>query len=155
YTSIQVLVFKQLLDTIDKSDPRYPKAKQGWDNLDNIFDHIKKYNVKTGWGTDLLEGLDNREQQLQDLALREKWFTPAEILIQATGTNSEILQLTGKRNPYGKVGVIEEGAMADVLLYSANPLDDINIVAQPKTYLSTIIKDGEIVKIEGEVVSYY
>ncbi|MCC4784097.1 hydrolase [Vibrio splendidus] len=155
YTSIQVLVFKQLLDTIDKSDPRYPKAKQGWDNLDNIFDHIKKYNVKTGWGTDLLEGLDNREQQLQDLALREKWFTPAEILIQATGTNSEILQLTGKRNPYGKVGVIEEGAMADILLYSANPLDDINIVAQPKTYLSTIIKDGEIVKIEGEVVSYY
>ncbi|MCZ8489579.1 hypothetical protein O9992_28095 [Vibrio lentus] len=29
--------------------------------------------MKTGWGTDLLEGLDNREQQLQDLAfLREK-----------------------------------------------------------------------------------
>lgn len=146
YTSIQLLVFKELLETLDKNDPRYPKAKQGWDNLDNVFKYVKKYNVKTGWGTDLLEGLDNRSRQLEDLTMRTQWFTPAEIMIQATGTNSEIMQLTGRRNPYGKVGVIEEGAMADILLYSANPLEDISIVAEPEKYLTTIIKDGEIIK---------
>jgi hypothetical protein len=30
----------------------------------------------------------------------ERWYTPAEALVMATGTNAELLALSGKRNPY-------------------------------------------------------
>ena len=56
--------------------------------------------------------------------------------------------MTGKRNPYGKLGVIEEGAMADILIYSANPLEDVAVVADPETNLKLIIKDGVVFKNE-------
>ena len=56
------------------------------------------------------------KEQLKDLSLRKQWYTSPEIMIQATGTGSEVVGLCGKRNPYGKVGVFEEGAMADIQL---------------------------------------
>ena len=144
--SFQALVAKQLLDVYKESDPRLAKARAAWDNIDNVMKWAKKYNVKMGWGTDLLEGLDTRKQQLQDLVLKKKWFSSAELMIQATGNNGEIVALCGKRNPYGKLGVIEEGAMADVLIYNKNPLDDIAIVADYESNLKLIIKDGKIYK---------
>ena len=36
--------------------------------------------------------------------------------------------------------------MADVLIYSKNPLDDIAIVADPENNLKLIVKDGRIYK---------
>jgi len=146
YASIQALVAKQLLDVYKESDPRLAKAKAAWDNLDNVMGWAKKHKVKMGWGTDLLEGLDTRKQQLRDLSLRKKWFTSAELMIQATGNNGEIVALSGKRNPYGKLGVIEEGAMADVLIYSENPLEDVAIVEDHENNLKLIMKDGKVYK---------
>ena len=41
-------------------------------------------------------------------------------------------RLSGLRNPYpGKLGVVEEGALADLLLVDGNPLEDIKLVADP------------------------
>jgi len=38
----------------------------------------------------------------------------------ATGTNGELLRLSGKRSPYrGDIGVVREGALADLLLVPA------------------------------------
>jgi imidazolonepropionase-like amidohydrolase len=67
-------------------------------------------------------------------------------MIQATGTGGEVVGLCGKRNPYGKVGVIEEGAMADILIYSKNPLEDVSIVEDYENNLKLIIKDGKTYK---------
>ncbi len=40
----------------------------------------------------------------------------------ATSTNAELLAMCGKRNPYpGKLGVVEEGRLADLLLVDGNP----------------------------------
>ncbi|MDC1105710.1 amidohydrolase family protein [Prolixibacteraceae bacterium] len=146
YVSIQFLIGKQGATAFDKSDPRYEKSVHADHNIINIIKYIKKYNVKVGWGTDLLEGIELRKQQLNDLSLRTEWFTPAEIMIQATGINKEILSLTGKRNPYGTVGVIEKGALADILIYDQNPLEDIEVVCQPEKHLQLIMKDGVIYK---------
>ena len=56
-----------------------------------------------------------RLQQGALLAKIATWFTPAEALAQATGTNAQLLALSGKRNPYpGKLGVVEAGAYADL-----------------------------------------
>ncbi len=55
-----------------------------------------------------------------------RWYTPAQALTMATGTNAELLGLSGKRNPYpGKLGVVEEGALADLLLVDGDPIANI------------------------------
>jgi imidazolonepropionase-like amidohydrolase len=146
YASIQALVAKQLLDVYKEPDPRLAKAQAAWDNVDNVMKWGKKHKVKMGWGTDLLEGLDTRKQQLDDLVLRKKWFSSAELMVQATGNNGEIVALSGQRNPYGKLGVIEEGAMADILIYSKNPLKDVAIIADYENNLKLIMKDGKVYK---------
>ncbi len=146
YLTVQPLVVKQLLDIYKAPDPRLAKAQQAWDGTGNVMGWAKKYNVKMGWGTDLLESIDNRAQQLEDLILRKQWFSSAELMVQATGNNGKIVALSGKRNPYGKLGVIEEGAMADVLIYSKNPLKDIAIVGDYENNLKVVIKDGKVFK---------
>lgn len=61
----------------------------------------------------------------------------------ATSTNAEVLALSGPRNPYpGRIGVIEPGAFADLLLVNGDPLADINVLADPTRNLAVIMKDG-------------
>ena len=66
----------------------------------------------------------------------------------ATYDNAQLLYLSGKRNPYqdGKLGEISEGAYADLILVEGNPLDNINLVADPETNFKIIMKDGKIYK---------
>ena len=64
----------------------------------------------------------------------------------ATSTNAELLTLSGKRNPYpGKLGVVEEGAFADLLLVDGNPLENLELIADPRHFV-LIMKDGKIYK---------
>jgi imidazolonepropionase-like amidohydrolase len=87
------------------------------------------------------------QQQGAILASLTRWYTPAEALVMATSTNAELLALSGKRNPYpGKLGVVEQGALADLLLVDGNPLDNINLIADPANNLKIIMKDGVIYK---------
>lgn len=81
-----------------------------------------------------------------------EWYTPPEALKMATGTNGELLLLSGERNPYpGRIGVIEEGAYADLLLVDGNPLEDLSLVVDPANNFLIIMKDGVIYKdITGE-----
>ena len=77
----------------------------------------------------------------------ERWYTPAEALVMATGTNAELLALSGKRNPYsGKLGVVEEGALADLLLVDGDPLKRIRLIADPAKNFVVIMKDGKVYK---------
>jgi imidazolonepropionase-like amidohydrolase len=106
----------------------------------------KKYKIKTAWGTDVLFSRALAQRQGAILASLVQWYTPAEALVMATSTNAELLALSGKRSPYrGKLGVVEPGALADLLLVDGNPLRDINLVADPKNFL-VIMKDGKIYK---------
>jgi len=146
HMSVQVLVVKQILDEYPDGDVRKEKARQAWENTGKVMEWAKKYGVHMAWGTDLLDSLENRGKQLEDLAARKQWFSSAEIMIQATGNGGATVALSGKRNPYGKLGVIEQGAMADVLIYSKNPLEDVAIVADPENNLKLIIKDGKVYK---------
>ena len=65
----------------------------------------------------------------------------------ATHDNAELLALSGPRNPYpGKLGVVEQGALADLLLVDGNPLDNITLIADPANNFNIIMKDGVIYK---------
>ena len=123
------------------------KMRQVVTGTDRAYMLAKKYNIKTAFGTDVLFSQALAERQGQMLAGMTRWYTPAEALIMATSTNSELLRLSGLRSPYhGKLGVVEEGALADLLLVDGNPLENINLVADPEKNFVIIMKDGKIHK---------
>jgi imidazolonepropionase-like amidohydrolase len=69
------------------------------------------------------------------------------VLAQATRVNGELLALSGARDPYGgRLGVIETGALADLLIVDGNPLDDVRVLENPEANLRVIVKDGAIYK---------
>lgn len=123
------------------------KADEVWPGIGRTYEFAKKYKIKTAWGTDVLFSAALAKQQGAILASLTRWYTPAEALVMATSTNAELLELSGKRNPYpGKLGVVAEGALADLLLVEGNPLDNINLIAEPANNFKIIMKDGRIYK---------
>lgn len=115
--------------------------------IPKTYELAKKYKLKTAWGTDVLFSQALAQQQGAILASMKQWFTPTETLIMATSTNAELLNLSGKRNPYpGKLGVVEEGAYADLLLVNGNPLENLALVADPAKNFVVIMKDGKVYK---------
>ena len=107
----------------------------------------KRAGVRIAWGTDFLfEPELNVEQNQFILGMRE-WFTPAEILKMVTHDNAELLQMSGLRSPYpGRLGVVEEGALADLLLVEGDPLKNLEVLADPARNFTVIVKDGRVVK---------
>jgi len=107
----------------------------------------RKHKLKLAWGTDILFSAANATRQGALLVQMQKWFTPAEVLAMATGTNAQLLQLSGPRNPYpGKLGVVEEGALADLLLVDGNPLENLKLIETPDTSFVLIMKGGTLHK---------
>jgi imidazolonepropionase-like amidohydrolase len=99
------------------------------------------------WGTDLLFSPRLAQRHGEQLTSWIRWYTPAEVLVMATGTNAQLLALSGKRNPYpGKLGVVEEGALADLLLVDGDPIANIKLLEDPEKNLLVIMKDGRIYK---------
>jgi imidazolonepropionase-like amidohydrolase len=123
---------------------RQQMAKEG---LDRLMKACKKYEAKVLFGTDMVASIESKKAQVTEFTLRSGWFSNAEILRQATSINAEALELSGPRNPYpGRLGVIEKGAYADILLIKGNPLDDLEILLNPEDNLLLIMKDGKIYK---------
>lgn len=111
------------------------------------FELGKKHGVNMAWGTDILFNPRGTVAQGRHLAKIARWFDNHEVLSLATSRNAELLALSGPRNPYrGALGVIEGGAMADLLVVDGDPLQDISVIADPENSLKLIMKDGRIHK---------
>ena len=107
----------------------------------------KKYKLKTAFGTDILFSAAAAAKQGSELVKMGRWYTPVEVLTMATGINAELLRLSGPRNPYpGKLGVVEEGALADLLLVDGNPVENLKLIENPDKSFVVIMKDGTIYK---------
>lgn len=123
------------------------KAKEIVDGVNNVYQLARKYKLKTAFGTDILFSPQLAPKQGALLAGLGKWFSPAETLTMATATNAELLALSGKRSPYaGKLGVVEEGALADLLLVDGDPLANLDLIADPERNFTVIMKDGKTYK---------
>lgn len=123
------------------------KQKEVQAGTDKSFELAKKYNIKVAWGTDILFNPNMTKNQGALLTTMTRWYAPAEVLKLATSTNAELLALSGARSPYkGKLGVVEEGALADLLLIDGDPIQDINLLRDPERNLTIIMKDGIIYK---------
>jgi imidazolonepropionase-like amidohydrolase len=122
------------------------KQKQMVAGTDAAYTMAKKFGIRTAFGTDTLFDAKLAARQGAQLAKLVRWYTPFEVLKMATADNGELLALSGPRNPYGKVGVVEDGALADLLLVDGDPLADISLVANPTKNFVVIMKDGVVYK---------
>jgi imidazolonepropionase-like amidohydrolase len=119
---------------------------------DRAYELAKKHGVNLAWGTDTLFDTRLADRQGAQLAKMSRWFTPAQVLKMATSDNAALCAMSGPRDPYpGPLGVVEEGAIADLLLVDGNPLHDLQLLADPDRSLVVIMKNGTIVKqLAGE-----
>ncbi|HTV92637.1 MAG TPA: amidohydrolase family protein [Verrucomicrobiae bacterium] len=134
-------------DQLPQSGEARGKIAQVFAGTSNTYKLAIKHGIKTAFGSDLLFSQTLAQRQGVMLTHLTQWYTNVQILKQATASNAELLSLSGPRNPYpGKLGVVEDGAFADLLLVDGNPLDDISLVAKPEKSFVIIMKDGTIFK---------
>ena len=137
----------ELADAFPAGSLERSKAFEVFAGTDRTFALAKKHKIKTAFGTDILFSPKLAQRQGELLAKLVRWYTPGETLIMATGTNAQLLELSGKRNPYpGKLGVVEEGALADLLLVNGDPIANIKLIEDPAKNFVVIMKDGKIFK---------
>jgi len=139
--------------TADTDVNRYPDAdRQGkqkllWEGTDNAYMLAIKHKIAPGWGTDVLFDAKGAETQGKYLSAMKRWYSPAQVLKMATSDNAEYLAMCGLRNPYaGKLGVIEKGAYADMILVDGDPIANIDLVADAAKNFKIIMKSGRIHK---------
>ena len=123
------------------------KARQVNEGTDRVLGWIAKHKVDTFAGADLWI-YNIIPLTPEDMVVRKRWFSDIEILRQNTSYAARWLAKSGPKNPYkeGPLGVIKEGAYADMLLVEGNPLNDVTVMTDWENNLKLIIKDGKIFK---------
>jgi imidazolonepropionase-like amidohydrolase len=146
-------------------DPDFPPTKKFmWlrNNSAQVFDLMKKYKPRTVFNSDyiLLTGVPYRQALDFTKFNLAREFGNFWALQMMTKNGGELAALTGPENPYpdGKLGVIEEGAYADILIVDGDPLEDVRAIggndkwfdAEPRSQdipsIRVIMKDGRIYK---------
>nr|XP_018267175.1 uncharacterized protein I303_01159 [Kwoniella dejecticola CBS 10117]OBR89333.1 hypothetical protein I303_01159 [Kwoniella dejecticola CBS 10117] len=105
-----------------------------------VIKRAHELGVNIGFGTDCFGSMQN--VQLSEFDLRKRVLSSDVVLRHATVNGAKILGMQGK------LGVIQEGAFADLLLLSANPLEDVGIFNEPHKFVKGIVKDGRVVRSE-------
>lgn len=146
------LVIEALMSMADAPPSFTPDQREKFNlmkaSFANLIKLAKKYDLKIAWGSDTFLSKAMYDAQALEWTARSKLFTSVEILKQATSIGAELIELSGPRNRYkeGKLGVIEAGAYADLIIVDGNPIDDITILSDPDQNLKMIMKDGTIYK---------
>lgn len=136
-----------LIDSSPDMDPqRVEKRAPIIEGQQRLWPLAKRLGVKLAWGTDFLFDPDLNEQQNAYLVRLGRWFSPYEVLKMVTHDNAQLLALSGLRSPYsGKLGVVQEGALADLILVNGDPLADLSLLGRPEEFV-VILKDGKVFK---------
>jgi len=138
------------------------KAKSASATFAGYVDNMKQCPVKRGFHTDCVGTVPECTKQVAyEKFLNGDYFGPYNSLVAMTSIGGEIAAMTGEfMNPYpfGKLGLIEEGAYADLLIVDGNPLKDLSVIGtsdkwfdaptppeSPET-IRIIMKDGKIYK---------
>lgn len=112
------------------------------------FQEGRAEGVRMAFGTDILMNPGGAASQGRQLTKLTRFMSPLEALKLATGSAGELLALSGPRDPYGggRLGVIAEGAHADILVWDGDPATGLDFIADPEANLRLIMKGGRIYK---------
>ncbi|MDH7798859.1 MULTISPECIES: amidohydrolase family protein [unclassified Beijerinckia] len=139
--------FLTMDDAASQTGPGVERIQQLFAGTPRIYGYARKYGIKTAWGSDVLFSPQLAPRQSVMLTHLSQWYTNAETLRMATSGNASLLELSNLRNPYpGKLGSIEKGAFADILVLNGNPLEDIRLIEDPAQNIAVIMKDGRLHK---------
>jgi imidazolonepropionase-like amidohydrolase len=118
-------------------NPLMPKEKlplvaQLQETYGDFGERLLKNDVKVVFASDYVGNFADAERARRyEIWWRTQAFgSNFEVLKQMTSTAGEMLAMSGPRNPYksGPLGVIKEGAYADIILVDGNPLEDISVL---------------------------
>lgn len=150
--SLQGFMALVVLDNLDEitfwSPDQKAKGRAVHEGAAQMIQWAREHEILIVSGGDMFDRL-NVGRQAENLIIEETvGFTPLEILKHATSNAATILGWTGDMNPYkyGTLGVIEEGAYADMILVEGNPLEDITLLRDYENNFKLIVKDGQIWK---------
>jgi len=135
-------------DSNPKADPR-SREKQLEVSLgtERAFEFAARHPVRLAFGTDVL--FNPRTSRLIGRQLNKfsRYMTSLDALHLATGAAGELLGMSGERAPYdGRLGIIAEGALADLLVVDGNPETSLDFLEDYNANLRLIMKGGSIHK---------
>ena len=135
-------------DSNPKSDPiQQAKQLQVAEGTVRAFELARKHKVPMAFGTDILFNPAGAASQGRQLAKFARFMSPLEALHTATGAAGSLLALSGERAPYaGRLGVIRENALADLLVVDGDPETDLAWLDTPDASLRLIMKGGRVFK---------
>jgi len=113
---------------VEKATALVEPAREG-------FRRSLRGGVRIACGTDAGTPFNPHGNTLVEIVRMVEWgMTPLQAMRAATSSAAALLRLDD-------VGVVAEGAAADLVLFGANPLEDIRAVLEP----ALVLKGGEIV----------
>ena len=96
----------------------------------------RQAGVKIGYGSDLLG--PSQRLQSEEFRIRSEVMPLPEVIRSATTTAAEVL------NMQGKLGRLEVGAFADVLIVEGNPVREVNCLLGQGDHIPLVMKEGQI-----------
>jgi imidazolonepropionase-like amidohydrolase len=122
-------------------------AKKTFEIGTESFRLAYKKGVKIALGTDcgtnmVTHGSNAKEFEL----LVEMGMTPMEAIQAGTSAAAEMLRMSDR------IGTVEEGKLADLVLVDGNPLDQIKILQQEQSILM-VMKEGRLMKETAGLIS--
>lgn len=135
-------------DSNPYSDPRsQAKQQQVAQGTVRAFEQGRAEGVRMAFGTDVLFNPTGAATQGRQLSKLSRFMSPLEALRMATGAAGELLAMSGDRAPYpGALGVIAEGALADILVWDGDPETTLDFLGDPENNLRLVMKGGRIFK---------
>ena len=149
YMTTNMQAFSPALDqvsAISASKASTRKANSAQEAFKDYVENVKKYRPKLGFQGDCVGMPEScNKQNDHQIYLGANFFGNHYYLMALTSVNGEILKLSGEvMDPYpeGKLGVIEAGAYADLLIVDGNPLEDITVIGGNEKWFDAAVRDG-------------
>jgi len=126
------------------------KGKRVHKGTAQVAGWVKKHGVLTVLGSDMFGdethfAIDNI---IAPITIPDAGYTSFDCMKMSTGNAGKVLAMSGPARDYykeAKLGVIEEGAWADILLFDASPVDNIKVLKNADN-TKLIMKDGVVYK---------
>jgi imidazolonepropionase-like amidohydrolase len=119
-------------------------TEEMWAKVDSVLNsgleaigRAHEAGVKMAFGTDLLGGM--HRHQNEQFRLLGKVQPAIDAIRSATTTAARLLEREGQ------IGVVAPGADADMLVLSADPLEDISVLADIADHLDVLVQNGKVV----------
>jgi imidazolonepropionase-like amidohydrolase len=148
YITTNLTAFSPLLAEVEAlADPRNQyKLQTAQAAFTDYLDNVRRFNPKRGHQTDCVGNAVACQKQIAyEKYLNGEFFGNYRALVSMTSVGGEIAALSGpvvNPYPYAKLGVIEEGAYADILLVDGNPLQDLSVIGAVDKWFDAPGRDG-------------